>query len=95
MNESYGPKLYMNSSAITTVIKAGTGNIYGVIVNSHSSGTLKLWDTASSVSLVTPVVNTITFASGSGIFLDLGGATFGSGLVAIRGGTADYTFIYR
>lgn len=39
--------------------------------------------------------NTITLASGSGIWLDMGGASFHNGLYVTIGGTIDYTVVYE
>lgn len=87
--QPYG--LYKNISA-SALIKTGPGNVAGVVVNSHTNGTLKLED---AVTDTTPVIfNTITFASGPG-FYPLFGAKFTVGLYAVIGGTADITIIYN
>lgn len=87
--QSYG--LYKNISA-SALVKTGTGNVLGVVVNSHTNGTLKLED---AVTDTTPIIfNTITFASGPG-FYNLFGAKFTTGLYAVIGGTADITIIYN
>lgn len=82
---------YTNLSASAT-IKAGEGQAYGVVINSHSSGTLKLWDNTAGSGTV--ICNTISFAAGER-FIPLLGATFGTGLYATIGGTADITILYR
>lgn len=82
---------YVNLSA-SALVKTGAGQIYGVIINSHTSGTLKLWDNTAASSTV--LCNTITFAAGER-FIPLLGATFGTGLYATIGGTADLTILYR
>lgn len=84
---------YTNLSA-SALIKTGTGVVYGLVVNSHSSGTLKLWDNTSAATTV--LLNTITFAAGSGIVVALPvGIQFGVGLYATIGGTADITIIWE
>ncbi len=86
------PATYTNLSA-SALIKTGAGVVSGLVVNSHSSGTLKLWDNTSAATTV--LLNTITFAAGSGIVLDLGSdVQFSTGLYATIGGTADITIFW-
>ena len=82
---------YKNLSASAS-IKVGSGELSGVIVNSHTIGTLKLWDSLTATGTV--ICNTITFASGER-FIPLYNATFYTGLFATIGGTADITIIYN
>jgi hypothetical protein len=82
---------YVNLSA-SALVKTGAGQVYGVIVNSHTSGTLKLWDNTSAATTV--LCNTITFAAGER-WIPLFGMTFGTGLYATIAGTADITIAYR
>jgi len=87
------PKTYTNLSA-SALIKTGAGVVSGFIVNSHTSGTLKLWDNTSAATTV--LLNTITFAAGSGIVVDLGSdVQFSTGLYATIGGTADVTIFWK
>ena len=83
---------YTNLSA-SALIKTGAGVIKGIVVNSHSSGTLKLWDNTSAATTV--IFNTITFAAGSGIVLNLPAVEFSTGLYATIGGTADITLLWK
>lgn len=83
---------YSNISA-STLIKTGSGTLYGIIVNSHSSGTLKLWDNTSAASTV--ICNTITFAAGPQVLMFPPGMSFYTGLYATVGGTADITIVYE
>jgi len=87
--QSYG--LSQNITA-NTLIKTGTGNVQGVVVNSHTNGTLKLWGALSATGTV--LFNTITFASGPQ-YLPLFGAKFLTGLYSDVGGTIDLTIIYN
>ena len=82
--------LYKNLTA-SGLVKNGYGNVEGVIISSHTSGTLKLWDslTASGNTLV----NTITFNVGEH-FIDLYDVGYNTGLFATIGGTADITIVY-
>ena len=59
----------------TGLVRKGAGFIYGVIVNSHSSGTLKLWNNTSAAldGGINPqseglVHDTFTFPTGSGVY---------------------------
>ena len=83
--------LYKNLSA-SALIKTGKGTVQGIVINSHSSGTIKLWDNTSAATTV--LCNTITFSVGEH-FIPLFGATFLIGLYATIGGTADVTIIYN
>lgn len=82
---------YLNGTT-SQVIKTGSGGFYGVIVNSHTNGTLKLWDNTSASGTV--VMNTFTFPTGSGVYLFSAGISFNTGLFATVGGTLDYTILY-
>lgn len=82
---------YLNGTT-SQVVKTGPGTLFGFTVNSHSSGTLKLWDnTAGSGNIL---LNTITFAAGPGFYMIPDGVDFNTGLFATVGGTIDYTIIY-
>lgn len=82
---------YVNGTT-SQLIKSGPGTLYGVVVNSHTNGTLKLWDnTAGSTTIL---LNTITFATGPGFYMIPDGVDFNTGLFATVGGTIDYTLIY-
>jgi hypothetical protein len=83
---------YTNISA-SALIKTGAGRVKGFMVNSHSSGTLKLWDNTSAATTV--LLNTITFAAGSGLMFNLPDVEFGTGLYATIGGTADITIFWK
>lgn len=82
---------YKNLSA-SGLVKTGAGVVEGVVINSHTSGTLKLWDNTSAATTV--LFNTITFAAGER-FIPLFDANFNVGLYATIGGTADITILYK
>ena len=82
---------FTNLSASAS-IKVGGGTVVGVVINSHTSGTLKLWNSLTAANAI--VCNTITFAAGER-FIPLYNATFTIGLFATIGGTADITIIYE
>lgn len=82
---------YANGTA-SALIKTGQGALHGVIVNSHSSGTLKFWDKTTAAAPI--LINTYTFPAGSGTYMFPPGIEFVTGLYATVGGTIDYTIIY-
>jgi hypothetical protein len=86
------PKCSYANTAASVLIKTGAGQAYGVVINSHTSGTLKLWDNTAGSGTV--LCETISFAAGER-FIPLLGATFGTGLYATIGGTANITILFR
>ena len=82
---------YVNTAA-SVAVKSAPGTVYGVIVNSHTSGTLKLWDNTAGSGKV--LMNTYTFTAGSGNIMFPMGISFNTGLYATVGGTADLTILY-
>jgi hypothetical protein len=87
--QEYG--LYVNLSA-SGLVKTGPGNLQGVVINSHSSGTLKFWDNTAGSGTI--IFNTITLGA-SERFIPLYGAKFLTGAYLTIGGTADVTVIYN
>lgn len=83
---------YANITA-SSLIKTGTGIVYGFTVNSHTNGTLKLWDNTSAATTV--LVNTYTFPAGSSVVVFPNAFAFKTGLYATIGGTADITISYN
>lgn len=84
--------LYSNKSA-SALIKTGAGEVHGIVVNSHSSGTVKLWD---ALTATTPVIlNTYTFPAGSQVISFPEPINFVTGLYCTIGGTADITVLYN
>jgi len=83
---------YTNGSA-SALIRTGGGIVAGVIVNSHTNGTMKLWDNTSAATTV--IVNTFTFPSGSGVYMFPKPIEFYTGLYFTLGGTLDYTIVWK
>lgn len=83
---------YQNITA-STLIKTGAGLVVGFVVNSNTSGTLKLWDNTSAAGTV--IINTYTFPAGSSIVSFPGVVAFNTGLYATVGGTADVTLVWK
>jgi len=71
-----------NSKTISgsQLLVSGNGVVYGFVVNSHSSGTLKLWDSLTATGDV--IINTFTFPSGSGSYTFPAPLNFHTGLFA-------------
>lgn len=76
----------------SALIKTGSGRVHGIVVNSHTSGTLKLWDNTAASGTV--LFETITLAAGER-WIPFFGATFGTGLYLTIGGTANVTIMYN
>lgn len=77
----------------TALIKTGAGKVYGVIINSHTSGTMKLWDNTTATGTV--LVNTFTFPAGSGVYKFPQALNFSTGLFFTLGGTLDFTIVFN
>lgn len=75
------------------LLKTGVGEVSGVIVNSHSSGTIKLWDNTEASGRV--ILNEFTFATGSQVVTFPKPLNFVNGLYATLGGTADVTVVFN
>lgn len=74
------------------LVKTGTGTIRRILVNSHTSGSFRIYDGTAFAS-ATAVGGTYTPASGSStIEVE---AAFGTGLFVQVGGTIDTTVIYE
>jgi hypothetical protein len=85
------PQKYKNLTA-SGLVKTGAGTIKGIVIASHTSGTIKLWD---AVTAAVPVlVNTMTLVAGERQ-IHLFDANFTTGLYVTIAGTADITVIYN
>jgi len=82
---------YTNLTA-SALIKTGAGRVKGWSVNSHSSGTLKLWDNTSAAT--TTLLNTVSFAAGPSV-TSLPDVEFSTGLYATIAGTLDITIFWK
>jgi hypothetical protein len=84
----------MNKSVNLTasaLVKTGSGKVAGVVINSHTSGTLKIWDNTSAAGTV--LFDTITFGVGERN-IDFFGANFTTGCYVTIGGTANITLMF-
>jgi len=82
---------YKNLTA-SGLVHTGFGSVVGIVVNSHTAGTIKLWDNTSAATTV--LANTITLGA-TERFIPLYEAGFTTGLFVTIGGTADITVIYK
>jgi len=78
--------LSKNVAATGSVVN-GAGSFHGIIVNSHSSGTLRLWDSIGGGQ--NALTGTYTFAAGSNWLMLPEPLEFKNGLYATVGGTLD------
>lgn len=84
---------YANVTASANAQKSGSGTLYGIIVNSHTSGTIKIYDSLTQANTV--IMNTFSFPTGSGVYtFGPNGLSFYTGLSFTIGGTADITLLY-
>jgi hypothetical protein len=86
------PKCSEVNLTASGLVKTGAGNVYGIIVSSHTSGTIKLWDNTAGSGTV--VVDTMTLGA-SERWIPLFGMAFGTGLYVTIGGTANITIAYK
>lgn len=82
---------YLNGTTSQSILSGG-GAVCGIIVNSHTSGTMKLWDNTAGSGTV--IMNTYTFPAGSGVYMFPYPISFYTGLFATIGGTIDYTILF-
>lgn len=75
------------------VLVSGNGVVSGFIVNSHTSGTIKLWDSLTATGRV--IVDTITLAAGPQVYTFPRPLNFVTGLFVTIGGTADITVVFN
>lgn len=83
---------YSKNITADTLLKSGPGAAVGVVINSHTSGTLKMWDALTATGAV--LFNTMTFGA-SERFVPFFGAKFIVGCFADIGGTVDLTIVYN
>lgn len=89
---SITPKSKFKNITASNLIYTGQGVVVGVVVNSNTSGTLKIYNGVDTGGVV--MFNTITIGTGER-FIPLFGAEFGQGLYIVVGGTTDVTILYN
>ena len=75
----------------TGLVDTGAFCVTGIVVSSHTNGTLKLWDNTAGSGTV--LVDTYTFPAGSGTY-PLFGIKSLVGIYATVGGTLNATLAY-
>lgn len=83
---------YTNGTASANIV-SGAGRVAGIIVNSNTSGTFKLWDSLTATGTV--ICNTYTVPSGSSVITFPRPLEFYTGLFITVGGTLDFTIVTR
>lgn len=85
---------YVNITTGTVIVKNAPGRLISAIVNSHSSGTLRIIDAAADTSMIPMICNTISFAAGERQ-INFHGLKFGTGCLVNVGGTINLTLLYN
>ena len=87
------------TSGTTTLVKSGNGTLYGILVSSHTSGTIEVRD---GLTLATGDVKfgTITLTADASIttrdrMVYFGGARFSTGILIYCAGTTVASALYR
>lgn len=90
-NESFVTRI---TTATITVLKASNGALNGVVINSHSSGAMLVYDN-NTISLGGSLkFGTISFGA-SERFIPFFGARFGNGIVVYTTGTVDISVLSK
>lgn len=79
--------------AVSGLVKSGSGTVAGIIVGSHSSGTIKLYDSTTASGIV--ILPTYTYATGSSVVKFPDDIVFTTGLYAELTNTQDIEIIYN
>lgn len=82
---------YTNITA-DTLIKTGAGIVFGLTVNSHTTGAIKFWDNTSAATTV--LIDTYTFAAGSSVIVFPAAYQYTTGLYADVTGTVNLTIAW-
>lgn len=91
---SDGESFYARLTAVTAyVLKTGNATLNGIVVNSHTSGTIEIRNGTNYLT-GTVAFGTITLAAGDR-FIPFFGARFPAGLIVSCGGTIDITVMYK
>jgi hypothetical protein len=82
---------FLNTTS-SGLVKTGDGTVHGVIVNSHSSGTIKF---SNGTTAVNDIMGTYTYPAGSQVVNFGAGIKFTTGLFVTTGGTSNITILYN
>lgn len=86
------PAAHFKNVTASGIIYSGSGALVGIVVNSNTNGTIKVYNGLDATGVV--MFNTITIAAGER-FINLGGAQFGQGCYFTITGTCDITALYN
>lgn len=83
------------TTATVTLVKSGNATLNGIVVNSHTGGSLVIFNGATTV-LANTTIKFGTLSLGTPqLPLDYFGARFADGLVVYTIGTVDITVLYK
>jgi hypothetical protein len=86
--------IYGTPMTAAGVVKAAPGILRGLIINSHTSGVIKIWDNASAASGTALSSGNVTLAAGPQ-FVNLGDVYMKNGIyLNVVSGTVDITPVY-
>jgi hypothetical protein len=88
-SHDYGRYTNLTASAL---IETGQGTLQGIIINSHTNGTIAFKDALTNTTPV--IINTITLGA-TERWIPFFGAKFTTGLYLVLGGTIDCTVIWN
>ena len=86
--------MYKQSSA-TVQVKPMAGKLYGIFVSSTTSGTLTVYDSATSSTSDPKIAETITVAAGTHYLNFPAGLYFSKGLYVVAANTVQFTVAYE
>lgn len=86
------PTVRLLNTTSSGLVKTGEGTVHGIIVNSHTSGTVKFSDGTTAVN---DMMGTYTYPSGSQVVNFGAGLKFSTGLFVTTGGTSNITILYN
>jgi hypothetical protein len=81
--------------AATDQTKVGAGKLYGIFVSTTSSGTITVYDSATSSTSDGKIANTITVTAGTQYLSFPSGIWFSNGLYIVLANTATFTVVYE
>lgn len=81
------------TQAAAATVKSTTGDLYGVVVNSSSSGTITVYDNTAASGTV--VFTAASLSAGQVIHFGGCGIRCGNGIHVVVGGTATLNVLYQ
>ena len=78
-------------SATTTLVKTGAGQLHKIVVGTHATGTIKLYDGLTAVNIFANIASTDSAAPISLAF----DCQFSTGLTVVTSSSVDITVVYE